>query len=363
MDFIKKNRIAWNKGLKGEEYTKHYSNGFGMNNKGKKFPKELYPNFGNRNKKMSEETKKKMRQNHRDNSGKRNPMYGKPSWNKGVTKETDNRIKRGDFSKEHKRKIGEAHKGKKHSKEQIKKLSQTRKRKFASGELINPMLGKKRPDFSKFCRERKGRNYEELYGKEKAEKMKKRLRELKQSEERNKKRSESMKRWHKEIGFSKETRKKISERTKGENNPMYGKKWIDRPSPFKNTKVELKIQNFLSLLHIEYLTHKYISEITHGYQCDILIPKQETDGIIIPQKTIIECDGCFWHGCNLCNKNKGKELKEFQLKSIERDDIRTRELMGRGYRVTRLWEHEIKVMKLNDLKDKLPNPQNFPLYL
>jgi len=111
--------------------------------------------------------------------------------------------------------------------------------------------------------------------------------------------------------------------------------------PIKDTKIELKIQGILTKLHIEYFTHKYISEITHSYQCDIFIPKQNR----INQKTIIECDGCFFHCCPICN------LKEFEwtTKIKERDKLRTKELIEQGFNVIRLWEHEIKSMTKEEL--------------
>jgi len=96
-------------------------------------------------------------------------------------------------------------------------------------------------------------------------------------------------------------------------------------------------------------------KIKHGYQCDILIPKQETEGVIIPQKTIIECDGDYFH----MNPNKFKpEDKCFKngatAKEIWKlDNNRTKELIEKGFRVIRLWEHEIKVMELNDFKNKV----------
>ena len=34
------------------------------------------------------------------------------------------------------------------------------------------------------------------------------------------------------------------------------------------------------------------------------------------QKTIIECDGCYWHGCKICNK----KLNNLQKEQIEEDD-------------------------------------------
>ena len=113
--------------------------------------------------------------------------------------------------------------------------------------------------------------------------------------------------------------------------------------PLKDTSIELKIQKLLSLLHLEFTTHKYISEITHGYQCDIFIPEQNG----IPQKTIIECDGCYWHGCPICKNTPHKTLGE----QVERDGIRTKELQDSGFRVIRLWEHEIKSIQINDLKE------------
>jgi len=115
--------------------------------------------------------------------------------------------------------------------------------------------------------------------------------------------------------------------------------------PFKDSSIEVKIQEFLTQLHVEYVTHKYISEIDHSYQCDILIPEQKG----INQKTIIECDGCYFHGCEICNLKGNTKTPEQKI----RDKFRTKELKEKGYRVIRLWEHEIKKMELNEFKIKL----------
>ncbi len=115
--------------------------------------------------------------------------------------------------------------------------------------------------------------------------------------------------------------------------------------PLKDTTIEVKIQNFLSKLHIEFFTHKYMSEITHSYQCDILIPVQNG----ITQKTIIECDGCYWHGCPICKNKIHKNIEEIR----KLDKLRTKELIEKEFRVIRLWEHEIKKLDLNKLKQKI----------
>jgi G:T-mismatch repair DNA endonuclease (very short patch repair protein) len=150
---------------------------------------------------------------------------------------------------------------------------------------------------------------------------------------------------------------KIEGFQKGELNPMRNEKTKEkirkavriqmqtRVLPMKDSTIEIKIQKYLSKLHIEYIAHKYISEITHAYQCDIFIPTQEG----INQKTVIECDGCFFHCCPICNK---KEYP-WTLKRKEMDNIRTKELQEQGFRVIRLWEHEIKNIKLKDIAIKV----------
>jgi len=101
--------------------------------------------------------------------------------------------------------------------------------------------------------------------------------------------------------------------------------------PIQDTSIELKIQNFLIKLGIEFYTHFYVKKIYHSYQCDIFIPSKNL---------IIECDGNYWH--NYPN-----------LRRI--DKIRTTELINNGFKVIRLWESEIKPMELQQFKMGLEN--------
>lgn len=96
--------------------------------------------------------------------------------------------------------------------------------------------------------------------------------------------------------------------------------------PMIDSKIEVKIQNFLEKMGIEYFTHKHIKEIEHSYQCDILIPSMNL---------IIECDGDYWHKYPI-----GKEI----------DHIRTKELLEKGFKVLRLWECEIKKLRINSFR-------------
>jgi len=162
----------------------------------------------------------------------------------------------------------------------------------------------------------KGKTYEEIYGKKKAEKIKK---------------TQSISNSLSKIGPK---------------NPMYGRKQTEKwkkmrrnlKLPFRDSSIEIKVQNFLKLLNIEFFKHQYIKEIEHGYQCDILIPIQND----IHQKTIIECDGDYWHG----NKDIFPKPNKLQIEQIEEDRIRTKELIEKGFKVLRLWENKIKKMTL-----------------
>ncbi len=176
--------------------------------------------------------------------------------------------------------------------------------------------------------------------------------------------------WNKGIKYSEEMKKNMGK--VGKESPLYGRKLSEKTKrkiskskkksykehpeiivrlrelrnkriyPKKDSSIELKIQNLLSLLHLEYLTHKYM-HIENGYQCDIFIPVQNG----IPVKTIIEADGCYWHGCPICKLKTYKKLKERKIL----DKKRTKELQEKGFRVIRIWEHEIRPMKLNELKE------------
>jgi len=57
-------------------------------------------------------------------------------------------------------------------------------------------------------------------------------------------------------------------------------------------------------------------------------------------------DGCFWHGCPVCDRNIPRNRVGFWRKKIEenrrRDRKVTRELRQAGVHVVRIWEHQIR---------------------
>lgn len=192
----------------------------------------------------------------------------------------------------------------------------------------------------------KGKTYEELYGEEKSKQFKQKLsmgnarywlgKTQIQKIETNKKRSLALRGKRK----SEEHKINIGKSNKGKK-PRLGMRNTEQSKskmrlarskmiyPIKDTSIEKKIQSFLRELGIEFQAHVYLSQIQHAYQCDLLIPSLNL---------IIECDGNYWH-----NYPYGKEL----------DHLRTQELQARGFQVLRLWEHEIKNMNLSEFSTKI----------
>ena len=160
---------------------------------------------------------------------------------------------------------------------------------------------------------------------------------------------------NKKIGSpSKETREKISKKLKGrkKSKKTIKKLKIARAKqvlPFKDSSPEVKIQNFLKTLGIEFFTHQYMKEIKHAYQCDILIPSMNL---------VIECDGDFIH-CNPARYSpdfvRYPNSKDNQPAYViwERDRLRTKELIEKGFKVLRLWEFEINEMSIKEFKNKI----------
>jgi hypothetical protein len=223
------------------------------------------------------------------NIGKNNPMYGKKQWNYGI------KIDKNKYSN-----FGMV--GKKHSNEAKVKMSICHKGKKLTEEhklkLSISKLGRKRTEYEKISM-RKPKSEES------------RINESKRVKEEYK--------LGKRISPFKELRKY-------------------QIFPKVDTSIEIKIQEFLKELKIGFFTHVYMDEILNSYQCDIFVPVQRNKYRLIRQPIIIECDGDYWH-----NYPIGKDI----------DNIRTKQLESKGFRVIRLWENNIKQMNLNKFKEMI----------
>ena len=199
---------------------------------------------------------------------------------------------------------------------------------FKKGHKINN--GRRRT--KEFCEKIRKANKGKILSEETKKKLRKNaLKQFKNgiSEETKKKlRKNALKMWK-----NPEFRKKLEKSLKGHIMPKEAIEKIKQARakqilPTKDTSIEVKIQNFLKILGIEFFTHQHI-KISHAYQCDILIPCMNL---------VIECDGDYWHKYPV---------------GLDIDHIRTSELIKKGFKVLRLWEFEIKEMDLDKFKIKL----------
>lgn len=75
------------------------------------------------------------------------------------------------------------------------------------------------------------------------------------------------------------------------------------------------------------------------------------------QKVAVFIDGCFWHGCKKHATTPKTNIQFWEEKIVrnkERDKKVNRELRKSGWKVVRIWEHEMKKGQLKILR-KLNN--------
>lgn len=74
------------------------------------------------------------------------------------------------------------------------------------------------------------------------------------------------------------------------------------------------------------------------------------------QKVAIFVDGCFWHGCPICNRPLPASNREYWrrkiTRNVKRDHVNSVKLEAAGWQVVRIWEHQ---MRKNESLDPIAN--------
>lgn len=80
------------------------------------------------------------------------------------------------------------------------------------------------------------------------------------------------------------------------------------------------------------------------------------DFVFRAQKLCIFVDGCFWHGCSKCYRRPASNQDYWDAK-VQRNKTRDREvnrdLRARGWRVLRIWEHQLRLGERANLARRL----------
>ena len=105
--------------------------------------------------------------------------------------------------------------------------------------------------------------------------------------------------------------------------------------------------SLLRLLHaLLGVRHRFLARLFDPIRLVAHLPRVfgRPDFVFFAYHLAIFVDGCFWHGCpNHATKPKGNA--EFWRRKFvankDRDRLVTRNLRARGWRVLRIWEHEL----------------------
>ncbi|WP_074580334.1 very short patch repair endonuclease [Polaromonas sp. JS666] len=68
------------------------------------------------------------------------------------------------------------------------------------------------------------------------------------------------------------------------------------------------------------------------------------DFVFRTQRVCVFVDGCFWHGCPACYRRPNSNQLFWDTKlqrNTARDRLVTRELRKQGWRIIRIWEHQL----------------------
>jgi len=92
------------------------------------------------------------------------------------------------------------------------------------------------------------------------------------------------------------------------------------PKVFKDTRIEIAMEKELIKNKFNYIKQFCISKIS---VVDFYLPDYNI---------VIQCDGCYWHGCQFCRSIPIRIIKDAEQNVA---------LIKSGYTLFRFWEHEI----------------------
>jgi DNA (cytosine-5)-methyltransferase 1 len=138
-----------------------------------------------------------------------------------------------------------------------------------------------------------------------------------------------------QLKYPRRTKRKISDNTFEIDAPTEKVSNTMQKIRSSNTAIELLLEQELIYAKLKYAKPKQIIEPVPGNP-DFVIPRY---------RIAIFCDGDFWHGYNLTERQI-KSNAQFWVAKIERNMVRDTEvtysLRNREWKVFRFWEHEIK---------------------
>lgn len=107
---------------------------------------------------------------------------------------------------------------------------------------------------------------------------------------------------------------------------------IMRAVTSKNTSAELALRRALRTAGLG------------GYRLHSRRAPGQPDVLFGKERTVVFVDGCFWHGCPQCYRAPKSHTEYWKMKvkrNVERDARVSAECKAAGWKVVRIWEHEV----------------------
>ncbi len=87
---------------------------------------------------------------------------------------------------------------------------------------------------------------------------------------------------------------------------------------------------------LEKTVHAWLKDDRIEFRKEATVGRCHVD-ILLPPRTLIELNGCYWHGCMVCNRPLSDSQKLAQIKDARRYAF----LRNRDYDVVVIWECEV----------------------
>lgn len=117
----------------------------------------------------------------------------------------------------------------------------------------------------------------------------------------------------------------------------------DTISKQKRSEVMRKIKS--TNTKMEVLFNKQLSKLGYKYKKNVADLIGKPDIVFAKKKLVIFLDSCFWHGCKI-HCRMPQQNRPYWVKKIQRNRLRDRQVnfiyKTMGWKVFRIWEHEIK---------------------
>ncbi len=101
----------------------------------------------------------------------------------------------------------------------------------------------------------------------------------------------------------------------------------------KRTKLEKRLFSMLAGMRLK------------GWKQNMANITGKPDVVFVDQKVVIFVDGCFWHGCPVCQRKLPQTNCEYWESKISRNvelaKSYNKQLRSDGWTIVRIWEHEI----------------------